>query len=387
MKRHLCLGFAVALVACAGAQAQTADALDVPPARTSAPAPVSPEVHADRRVTFRVFASKASEVAVTGEFGSRAVPLSKDAEGVWSATVGPIAPELYHYYFTIDRVRAIDLANPKVKTGSTGRTIASILDVPGDAPRFHDARRGPHGAVHECIYDSKTLEAVRRVLVYTPPGYDSAAVTRYPVLYLLHGANADEFAWTQLGRCPPIVDNLIAAGLAKPLIVVMPFGYARPPNARGLESAGRAGSELFRRDLLEDVIPYVEAHFRVRAEREQRAIAGLSMGGGQAVSIGLGHLDRFSHVAGFSAAIQNVNPKEAFATSIADPAATNRALRLLWLGCGTEDSLFAANQRLSAQLAELGIQNVFHSSDGGHTWIVARRYLHELVPKLFRDEK
>src|SRR5580658_2045070 len=192
----------------------------------NAPPPLrSPEVGADRSVTFRVRAPKATEVTLTGEFMRGSKPLEKSGDGVWSLTVGPLEPEIYYYNFTIDGVKTIDPNNPDVKTGSTPSTISSILDVRSAHPAFYDAQSVPHGEIHTIWYESKSLKTIRRLTIYTPPGYDRSGNTRYPVLYLFHGANADETAWTRLGHVNLILDNLLAAGKAKPFIVAMPFGY------------------------------------------------------------------------------------------------------------------------------------------------------------------
>lgn len=362
----------------------------VRPRQAGLPLPVtSPEVHPDRRVTFRLFAPGATEVKLTGEFieGERA--LQKDEKGLWTITVGPLEPEIYNYNFTIDGVRTIDPGNAHVKTGSTPSTIQSILHVRGDAPAFFDGQPVPHGEIHTQWYQSKSLNSLRRLTVYTPPGYESNGRTRYPVLYLFHGANADETAWTRLGHVNLILDNLLAAGKAKPFVVVMPFGYGVPPGSTrpSLTAPGLGLSEnsrLFAKDLIEDVIPYIQAHYRVYTDRDHRAIAGLSMGGGQSLSIGLERLDLFSQVAGFSAALRQADFGKTFSGAVADPEATNRQLRLLWIGCGREDSLFPAAQAFDQFLKEHKIRHTFRESGGAHTWIVWRQYLHEVAPLLFQ---
>jgi len=192
----------------------------------------SPEVGPDRRVTFRLRAPQATEVTVSGEFQSGSVAMTKDSAGVWSVTVGPLKPEIYNYNFTIDGVKTIDPGNPEVKTGSTPGTIASILEVKGDGPAFYDAEPVPHGEMHTLWYQSKSLGTIRRVVIYTPPDYAYASHL-YPVLYLFHGANADETAWMRLGHVNLILDNLLAEGKIKPFIVVMPFGYPAPPWPEG----------------------------------------------------------------------------------------------------------------------------------------------------------
>jgi enterochelin esterase-like enzyme len=340
-----------------------------------------PEIAPDRHVTFRLLAPKASEVTLSGEFLKANAPLHKDDKGLWSITVGPVEPEIYNYIFIVDGVRTIDPSNPSVKTGSTASTIASILDVPGEGPRFFDGQPVPHGEIHTHWYHSKSLNALRRLTVYTPPGYAKQAQTRFPVLYLFHGANADETAWTRFGRVNLILDNLLAAGKAKPFVVVMPFGYGVPPGTPRPAGAVRTdNTALFSRDLIEDVIPLVEATYRVNADRTQRAIAGLSMGGEQSLSIGLNHPELFAWVAGFSAALR----PDSFGTTFDKLETAGTQLKLLWIGCGTDDGLFPAAKSFSAYLDQHHVKHVFHQSPGAHTWIVWRPYLNELAPLLFR---
>jgi enterochelin esterase family protein len=200
------------------------------------------------------------------------------------------------------------------------------------------------------------------------------------VLYLFHGANADETAWTRLGHVNLILDNLLAAGKAKPFVVVMPFGYGVTP---GSGAAGDSNA-LFGRDLIEDVIPFIQSRYRVYTDREHRAIAGLSMGGGQSLSIGLNHLDLFSYVAGFSAALRAGDFAKTYADLVAKPADSNRKLRLLWVGCGKQDSLFAPAKSFSEFLTERKIKHTFRETEGAHTWMVWRRYLNEVAPQLFQ---
>jgi enterochelin esterase family protein len=342
----------------------------------------SPEVGPDRRVTFRLRAPQATEVTVSGEFQSGSVAMTKDSAGVWSVTVGPLKPEIYNYNFTIDGVKTIDPGNAEVKTGSTPSTIASILEVKGDGPAFYDAQSVPHGEMHTLWNQSKSLGTIRRVVIYTPPDYAYASHP-YPVLYLFHGANADETAWMRLGHVNLILDNLLAAGKIKPFIVVMPFGYPAPP---GSESAGGFGSvtEGFSRDLIGDVIPLVEFNYHVYKDREHRAIAGLSMGGQESLTIGLNHLDLFSYVGGFSAAVRPQEFTKNFAALTADPKAANAKLHLLWIGCGTDDSLFSAAQSFSAFLDQAQIKHTFYTMPGAHTWMVWRNFLVQFAPQLFQ---
>jgi enterochelin esterase-like enzyme len=341
----------------------------------------SPEVGADGKVTFRLSAPGAHEVTLTGEFIKGSQPLVKDDHGVWSTTVGPIQPEIYNYNFAIDGVRTLDPNNPNVKSGSTPSTIQSILEVRDERPAFYDAQPVTHGEIRTHWYESKSLHATRRLTVYTPPGYDRGAGARYPVLYLFHGANADETAWTRLGHVNLILDNLLAAGKAKPFLVVMPFGYGVPPGSG--PAAPGANTAAFSRDLLEDVIPFVEAHYRAYADRDHRAIAGLSMGGGESLAIGLNHLELFSYVGAFSAGIRIPEFHSNYGSFVGDPKTANQKLHLLWIGCGSEDSLFAASESLAKMLDDAGIKRVFHKSGGAHTWINWRHYLNEFAPLLF----
>ncbi len=341
----------------------------------------SPDISPDRHVTFSLHAPTATGVSLTGEFMKGSKPLQKNSDGLWTLTLGPIEPEIYYYNFTIDGVRTIDPGNPNVKTGSTPGTIQSALEIPGDHPAFYDAQPVPHGEIHTDWYESKSLKAIRRLTVYTPPGYDRNSSARYPVLYLFHGANADETAWMRLGHVNLILDKLLAAGKTRPFVVAMPFGYGVPPNSPS--PAPGANLAAFSRDLLEDVIPYIESHYRSFTDRDHRAIAGLSMGGGEALGIGLNHLELFSYVGGFSPGIHTADFPQSYGKFMADPQTANRKLHLLWIGCGSDDSLFAASESLSKILDDAKIKHVFHQSGGAHTWINWRHYLNEFAPLLF----
>jgi enterochelin esterase family protein len=351
----------------------------VPPAAAQRPEPlVSPEIHPDRRVTFRFQAPRATEVTLSGEFTQgRREPLAKDGQGVWSVTVGPLEPELYWYVFNVDGAAILDPRNPNIKVGRS--SSQSLVEVPGSQPLFFALQDVPHGAVSIHWYPSKSLGGTRRLHVYTPPEYDREPGARYPVLYLLHGSGDDDGTWTWVGRANLILDNLIAGRKARPMIVVMPMGHA----ASGPDRGSNTGA--FQQDLLNDVIPYVEARYRVLADPRHRAIAGLSMGGGQALNVGLSHLDRFAWVGAFSAAIRD--PETSLADLFKQPASANEKLALLWIGCGKEDRLFDGGWQLSESLTKRGIRHVWRPTEGTHTWSVWRRYLHEVAPLLFVSAK
>ena len=332
----------------------------------------SPEVLPDGRVTFRLAAPAASEVQVSGDFLAKPMPLHKDDKGVWSTTVGPVTPEIYNYQLSVNGLAM-----------TRGR-----LDVPGATARFFDLRPVPHGAVEQRLYSSKAVQGERRVFIYTPPSYDKSS-DRYPVLYLFHGAGGDESGWTENGRANLILDNLIADGKLKPLVVVMPYGYAYPPTsplAEGPDGMKRQ-REVFNRDVIEDLIPFVQANYRVHADRDHRAVAGLSLGGAQALGLGLSHTELFSRVAGFSSALGAVTSPQAggldFKALFADAKKMNDRLKLLWVGCGTEDTLFNSNREFEQLLTSSGIRHTLRVSDGAHTWQVWRRYLNEVAPLLF----
>jgi len=344
------------------------------------PAVASPEVHADRTVTFRLQAPKATEVRLTGDVVKTPQALERDAKGVWSITIGPLRPDLYSYRFSVD---GITVADP----GNQARP-ATMFSVPGDGSMTWDPRPVPHGELHERWYTSKSLDTVRRVFIYTPPNYERGSM-RYPALYLLHGAGSDESSWSESGRVNLILDNLIADGKLKPLIVAMPYGYAYPPGsplASGTDAMKRQRNG-FNRDLIEDVIPLVQAGYRVYTDREHRAIAGLSLGGAQALGMGLGHPELFSRVAGFSPALGAVTSREAGGLDlkelVADSRKVNGEFKLLWVGCGTDDTLFQSVQAFSQMLDSGGVKYVFRETDGAHTWLNWRRYLAEVAPQLF----
>lgn len=348
-----------------------------PAART--PAVRSPEVHADRRVTFRIFAPRASEVTVSGEFevGAPAHKLTRDAQGVWSVTLGPFPPEIYEYDFIVDGVQMLDPRNPLVKYNRGPAAISSLLDIPASAPRAFDIRPVAHGKVDIRYYDSKTTRQTRRVHVYTPPNYERTT-SRLPVLYLLHGGDGDDSVWTALGRAHVVLDNLIADKTIPPMIVVMPNGYAY-----GWDSGVAADKQQadFQNDLIADLIPFVQANYRASSDRKHRALAGLSRGGGQTLAIGLRHLQLFSRLGVFSAGSNN--PQEAFKDVAANVRKVNEQLDLLWIGCGADDFALPGAQRMDEFLTANGIDHTFRRTAGEHTWIVWRQYLQELAPLLW----
>ena len=313
----------------------------------------SPEVNADRTVTLRVRAPQATQVDVVGEItqGAGPRPMTKADDGVWSVTIGPLPPEIWSYNFRLQGVDVTDPSNPSVKPTPPGQAMSSFVEVPGDAPAFYDSRPVPHGDVRMTLYESKPMGVTRWLWVYTPPGYDRSTTTRYPVLYLLHGNGEAQNGWVMNGRANIILDNLIADRTAVPMIVVMPQGHALQGAGVGplerIPGETSMFSDRFPKDLLEEVIPLVDKRYRTLPNADHRAIAGLSMGGGQALTIGLANTDRFRYVLGFSAAIggQFVSSEETLKTARASSALINSRLKLLWISIGRQDFLYQANKR------------------------------------------
>ena len=342
----------------------------------------SPEVSSDHHVTFRIFAPKASEVTLTGDWlGAMSTPkLSEDERGVWSVTLGPFEPSIYIYSFNVDGMAMPDPVNPRIKLRA--RTSASMVEIPDDTPAFWEPRDVPHGAVEINWEKSKAIAGeTRAIWIYTPPDY-AKTTRRYPVLYLLHGSNDTAAGWTMAGNANFVLDNLLAGGKAQPMIVVMPFGHATPFGVP-VPPGGVTNDALFEDYFLKDVIPTVEARYRVSPGRENRAIAGLSMGGGQALRIGLGHLDLFSAVASFSGAVPS-DFETRFAALLQDSKGTNQKIKTLWIGCGQQDPLFGRSRSLTDLLAKYQVRHIFHPTDGVHNYTVWRKYLAEYAPLLFR---
>jgi len=344
---------------------------------------VWPEIHPDRTVTFQVRATNATTVAFSFE-ASPPQPMEKDGRGLWSITVGPLEPNIYAYSFWIDGVRVPDLASPAVKPEPL--PVSSMFEVPADRLQFFDFDPAiPHGTVRQHDYESKSLGKLRRMRVYTPPGYDQNPRAKYPVLFLFHGGFDTEATWTEYGRAHFILDNLIAGKKAAPMIVVMLNGFATR-NANATNQIDRAGGPTpFEDDLLNDVIPFVEKNYRIKPGRQNRAINGLSMGGGQALTIGLTHLNQFAWIGGMSGTVAKRDL--VLAEIIKDPKAANRQLKLLWFSCGKSDGAIRANQQLDEALTGHDIRHTFVPMEGGHQWVVWRRALEEFLPLVFTGEK
>jgi enterochelin esterase-like enzyme len=349
------------------------------------PPVISPEVHSDNRVTFRFRGPNNKEVAVSLEGVPNPISMQKDDQGVWSVMTEPLAPDYYGYSIVADGIGMFDPSNHTIKPNFLNR--ASEVHVPGPASLPWETNEVPHGEIHHHFYRSGVVGDQRDFFVYTPPGYDPRAKQTYPVLYLLHGFSDDASAWTAVGRANVILDNLIAQGKAKPMIVVMPLGYGAPevllPNSGVWRDRGITDRNFdkFREALLTEVIPRVETAYPARKDRNSRAIAGLSMGGSESLLTGLNTLNEFAWIGAFSSGGMNPDFDKDFPALDAKSA---EQLRLLWIACGTEDSLIELNRKFRAWLASKNIKHVDIETPGYHTWMVWRRNLTEFSALLFR---
>lgn len=341
----------------------------------------SPVVHPDRTVTFNLRAPNAQKVELSGQFQKTNQPMTKDTHGVWSITLGPIEPNLYPYNFVIDGIGVADPANQDLFPNE--RFKPSLVDVPGDSPAWHSMQDVPHGEITYAYYESKTLKRPRPLVIYTPPGYRSGK-GKFPVLYLVSGTTDTEETWFRAGRANFILDNLIARKQAVPMIVVMPYGNmlmgAPAPNTLQVADMYRAFSD----ELTQDILPYIESHYRVLATREKRAIAGFSRGGGQSLFTGFNNLDRFAWIGSYSAYLTPEVFEKYFPTVSAQPKRANQKIKLLWLGVGKTDFLYAQAVEFDEYLTRKGITHQSLITEGGHTWMNARHYLVETLQRFFK---
>jgi enterochelin esterase-like enzyme len=359
-----------------------------PAARPPQPPPpiVSPEVHADRTVTFRFRDPNAKEVSLNLE-GTKPQPMQKDDQSVWSITTAPLEPDYYGYSFLADGVNLTDPSNYLMKTNLLSQS--NMVHVPGPSSLPWETNDVPHGVVHHHFYHSVVVGDDRDYFVYTPPGYDPASDKRYPVLYLQHGYSDGADGWTAVGRANFILDNLIAQGKAKPMMVVMSLGYGAPEIlAHGSASFRHASlvkenMDKFGEALITEVIPQVEQAYHVISGRDARAIAGLSMGGAESLYVGLNHLDHFAWVGSFSAGGLGDDYNAEFPSL---DSKANDQLHVLWIACGTEDHLIEPNRKFREWLTSKGVKHTDIETPGMHTWMVWRRNLANFAPLLFQSD-
>jgi enterochelin esterase-like enzyme len=362
---------------------------------------ISPEIQPDQKVIFRLLAPKATEVTVSGEwmpgFGA-SEPMVKNDTGLWTLTVGPLQPELYGYTFSVDGIRTIDPNNVQVRRD--GARYENFLIIPGTASALYFHTEVPHGTLTKNWYKSGVLGMDRRLYVYTPAGYETGK-DKYPVFYLLHGAGGDEDAWSNMGRACQIMDNLIAQGKAKPMIVVMTNGNANQAAAQN-EVPQPASSQQFsmadyqkyigkfEESLVKDVIPFIEKNYRTYTDKDHRAIAGLSMGGGHTQTITNDNPGLFSYIGVFSMGIMSfgLQPQDAARIEAERDgkieALKNSGYKLYWIGCGKDDFLYQSVITLRNTLDKHNFKYTYRESTGGHTWANWRIYLSEFAPQLFK---
>jgi enterochelin esterase-like enzyme len=357
-----------------------------------APQFISPEVLADRHITFRIHAPKAQAVRL----GAGDIPglgpgtsLTQSSNGVWEVTVGPVPPGAFRYNFDVDGVAVVDPRNPA--TSESNANTWSLVYVPG--AEFMDLNAVPHGAVAEVSYYSRTLSRWRRLHVYTPPGYD-AGKGRFPVFYLLHGASDSDASWSSVGRAGFILDNLLSAGKAKPMLVVMPAGHTSRFTPGPRSPGSPRPPDLFGKEFVDDILPFIESHYRVKADRKSRALAGLSMGGGQTLTIGVPHLDKFAYLGVFSSGFFGIVARGTNAPVSPsweeqhlpelDNARLKRGLKEFWFATGKDDFLVATSRASVDMLKKHGFKVSYKETAGAHTWLVWRDYLNEFAPLLFR---
>ncbi|RIV24064.1 esterase [Fibrisoma montanum] len=363
---------------------------DFQPASSNLPGAEYPKIAPNSRVSVRLKAPEATKVQVQGGDGLQKDPLDlvKDAEGNWTGTMPSAGPGFHYYWFIVDGVRVNDPGSDAYF--GYGRPTSGI-EIPTPNEDFHQLKTVPHGSVREHWYQSSITSKWRRAFVYTPPGYDENPKKQYPILYLLHGAGENERGWSLQGHMSAILDNLIAEKKATPMLVVMDNGYALVPNEAPANTPGdmvkRAAT--LEQVYLREIIPTMETAYRTLPGRENRAMAGLSMGGLQTMLIGMKHVDMFSHYGFFSGAIFGdmlADPKTAFNGVFADAKAFNNKVRVLWFSAGSEEKRFvemAADAR--KKLGDLGIKSTYYESPGTyHEWHTWRRCLHEFAPLLFK---
>src|SRR5690349_7044048 len=374
------------------------DANQFQPAETNVWGAEYPRIDSAGRVQIRIKAPEASKVRLNCWSGPK-LDMEKQADGFWTVTTTPLVPGLHYYVINVD---GIDASDPGSRAFFGGSRYTSMVEIPEPGSTYYSIRDVPHGQVREIWYDSAVTGSWRHALVYLPPGYDASSKTRYPVLYLQHGGGEDETGWIRQGRANFILDNLIAAGEARPMIVVMAYGYARragapPPNPNAAMGSPEMQKQIadmtatFTDDITKALIPFVDKTFRTLPDRDNRAMAGLSMGGFQTFQITLNRLDLFSHIGGFSGAGglggRAFDPKTDFNGAFADPKAFAKKVRLLWLGIGTAEPerMRDGIRGFHKALTDAGIDHVYVESQGtDHEWQTWRRNLNDFAPRLFR---
>jgi enterochelin esterase family protein len=336
------------------------------------PSVISPEVHPDKRVTFRFYAPNARNVLLNAQFLASDQAMTKEASGIWSITVAPVKPDIYPYLFLVDSIQVADPNNTLIFANE--RFKHSLVDVPGDQPLIHSLQNVPHGKISYRYYKSATLGRTRTLLVYTPPGFDVNRTTRYPVLYLIHGGSDTEETWTKVGRANLIADNLIAQGKAKPMIIVMPYANVRS-----------SPMEAFTKDVTDDIVSFIDENYPTLTDSKNRAIAGFSVGGGQTLNIGLTNTDKFAWVCSYAPYTTTAEFQKNFTNWTPDAELMNKQLKLFSISIATEDFLYESVKENIAMFKGKNINLETLIVPGGHTWMNCKLYLTNTLQQLFKE--
>jgi enterochelin esterase-like enzyme len=394
------------LILLAGAACWGQSPGDCRPASTNIPGAQYPRIYPDSRVAFRLMAPEAKQVSV--QLGQK-YDMTRGADGLWSVTVPPQVVGFHYYTLAVDGVQ---VADPASETFFGSSWMHSGIEIPEQGVDYYDVKDVAHGEIRSRWYFSKVTGAWRRCYIYTPPDYDTNLKARYPVLYILHGGGEDQRGWAIQGRTDLILDNLIAARKAKPMLVVMDSFNARragePAPVRGGPPAGGGGAQpgarrggvgsmgnnpAFREMMVKDLIPMIDSTYRTLADRENRAMAGLSMGGWNTFETVLRNLDKFAYIGGFSGVPggnsleTSVDPQRDYDGVLSDAASFNKRMKLLWIGAGTEEpeAMYKGMQVFRGILDKAGIKYVYVESKGtAHEWLTWRRALNDFAPRLFR---
>ena len=331
---------------------------------------ISPEVHPDNSVTFRFRAPNAREVMLESQITAEPQQMTKENNGIWSFTINQVKPDIYPYCFNVDGVQVADPLN--IQIFANERFKFSLVDIPGDPPLIHSMQDVPHGNICYRYYRSSTLERTRRLVIYTPPGFNVNGNTKYPVLYLIHGGSDTEETWTKVGRANLIADNLIAQGKAVPMIIVMPYANVMPGPVDG-----------FTKDVVNDIIPFIESNYPVLTESKDRAVAGFSVGGGQTLNIGLMNPDKFAWVCSYAPYTATPEFRNNFGNWNPDAEQMNKQLELFSISIATEDFLYGSVKENISMFRGKNLDLQTLIVPGGHTWMNCKLYLANTLQLLF----
>lgn len=330
----------------------------------------SPDVNPDHSITFRYYSKTAQSVTLKGEFLKSPLSFKGDTSGIWTVTASPVKPDIYPYSFLVDSVEIADPNNTYIFANE--RFKRSIVEIPGDAPLVHSLQNVPHGKISYRYYNSTSLGTARQLLVYTPPGFNPNGKIKYPVLYLIHGGSDTEETWTRVGHANLIADNLIAQKKAVPMIIVMPYGNVRPKPMAD-----------FTKDVINDIIPFIESNYPVLMDSKDRAVAGFSVGGGQTLNIGLTNTDKFAYICSYAPYTATEEFQKNFTNWSPDAGKINKQVKLFTISVGTDDFLYESVKKNIAMFEEKKINLKPYFVSGGHTWMNCKLYLATTLQEIF----